>query len=86
VQGNAGRVVLNFTGNNVLSTVHTQDNVRMVQHQKPASASASAQDVEITASVIDFVLRMAGVCSAPTPPEPPKLPFVRSQAQGSRHW
>ncbi len=56
VQGNAGRVVLNFTGNNVLSTVHTQDNVRMVQHQKPASASASAQDVEITASVIDFVL------------------------------
>src|SRR5882724_4023679 len=56
VQGNAGRVVLNFTGNNVLSTVHTQDKVRMVQHQKPASASASAQDVEITASVIDFVL------------------------------
>ena len=56
VQGNAGRVVLNFTGNNVLSTVHTQDNVRMVQHQQPASASAAAQDVEITASVIDFVL------------------------------
>ena len=56
VQGNAGRVVLNFTGNNVLSTVHSQDNVRLVQHQKPASASASAQDVEITASVIDFVV------------------------------
>jgi lipopolysaccharide export system protein LptA len=56
VQGNAGRVVLNFTGNNVLSTVHTQDNVRMVQHQKPASAAASAQDVEVTASVIDFVV------------------------------
>jgi lipopolysaccharide export system protein LptA len=56
VQGNAGRVVLNFTGNNVLSTVHTQDNVRMVQHQKPASSSAGAQDVEVTASVIDFVV------------------------------
>jgi lipopolysaccharide export system protein LptA len=28
----------------------------MVQHQRPASASASAQDIEITASVIDFVL------------------------------
>ncbi len=28
----------------------------MVQHQKPASASASAQDVEVTASVIDFVV------------------------------
>jgi lipopolysaccharide export system protein LptA len=56
VQGNAGRVVLNFTRNNVLSTVHSQDNVRLVQHQKPASASASAQDVEVTASVIDFVV------------------------------
>jgi lipopolysaccharide export system protein LptA len=56
VQGNAGRVVLNFTGNNVLSTVHSQDNVRLVQHQTPASASASAQDVEITAAVIDFVV------------------------------
>jgi lipopolysaccharide export system protein LptA len=56
MQGNAGRVVLNFTGNNVLSTVHSQDNVRLVQHQKPSSASASAQDVEVTASVIDFVV------------------------------
>jgi lipopolysaccharide export system protein LptA len=56
VQGNAGRVVLNFTGNNVLSTVHSQDNVRMLQHQKPASASTGAQDVEVTASAIDFVV------------------------------
>ena len=56
MQGNAGRVVLNFTGNNVLSTVHSQDNVRLMQHQKPASASAGAQDVEVTASVIDFVV------------------------------
>ncbi len=54
MQGNAGRVVLNFTGNNVLSTVHSQDNVRLMQHQQPATASAGAQDVEITASVIDF--------------------------------
>ncbi len=56
VQGNAGRVVLNFTGSNVLSTVHSQDNVRLVQHQKAASASTGAQDVEVTASVIDFVV------------------------------
>ena len=47
-------MVLNFTGNNVLSTVHSQDNVRLVQHQQPATASAGAQDVEITASAIDF--------------------------------
>ncbi len=36
MQGSAGRVVLNFTGNNVLNTVHSQDNVRLVQHQQPA--------------------------------------------------
>jgi len=61
MQGNAGRVVLNFTGNNVLAAVHTQENVKLVQHQQPAKASSSgsnseAQDVEVTASVIDFLL------------------------------
>jgi lipopolysaccharide export system protein LptA len=54
LQGNAGRVVLNFAGSNVLTTVHSEENVRLMQHQRPATASASAQDVEITASVIDF--------------------------------
>ncbi|HXP16100.1 MAG TPA: LptA/OstA family protein [Terriglobales bacterium] len=56
LQGTAGRVVLNFTGTNVLTTVHSEQNVRLVQHQKPATASASAQDVEVTAPVIDFSL------------------------------
>ncbi len=56
VQGSAGRVVMNFSGNNVLSTVHSQDNVRLLQHQTPASASTGAQDVEVTASAIDFVV------------------------------
>jgi len=54
MQGNAGRVVLNFSGNNVLTTVHTEENVRLVQHQEPAKPSAPAQDVEVAASVIDF--------------------------------
>ncbi len=61
MQGNAGRVVLNFTGINVLAAVHTQGNVKLVQHQLAAKASASghnaeAQDIEVTASVIDFLL------------------------------
>jgi lipopolysaccharide export system protein LptA len=56
LQGNAGRVVLNFTGTNVLTTVHSEQNVRLVQHQKPATGSASAQDVEVTAPVVDFSL------------------------------
>jgi lipopolysaccharide export system protein LptA len=61
MQGTAGRVVLNFTGNNALATVHTQENVKLVQRQQPAKASASghdgeSQDVEVTASVIDFLV------------------------------
>jgi len=66
LQGSAGRVVLNFTRNNVLATVHTQENVKLVQHQQPAKASANrdgaeahdleAQNVEVTASAIDFFL------------------------------
>ena len=56
MEGNAGRVVMNFVGKNVLSTVHSQDNVKLTQHQKPSSGSATPQDVEITSSVIDFVV------------------------------
>jgi lipopolysaccharide assembly outer membrane protein LptD (OstA) len=53
MEGNAGRVVMNFVGHNVLSTAHSQDNVRMTQHQKASSGSATPQDVGITSSVID---------------------------------
>jgi lipopolysaccharide export system protein LptA len=54
MQGSAGRIVLNFAGANVLTTVHTQENVRLVQPQKPATGSAGAQEIEVTASFIDF--------------------------------
>ncbi len=66
MQGTAGRVVLNFTRNNVLATVHTQENVKLMQRQQAAKASAGGhdpeahdaegQEVEVTASVIDFLL------------------------------
>jgi lipopolysaccharide export system protein LptA len=63
MHGTAGRVVLNFTRNNVLSTVHTQENVKLVQRQEPAKGSAGgkthdaeSQEVEVTASAIDFIV------------------------------
>jgi len=56
MQGSAGRVILNFSAKNILNTVYSQDNVRLMQHQRPATGSAGAQDVEITASVIDFLV------------------------------
>jgi lipopolysaccharide export system protein LptA len=61
MRGSAGRAILNFVGNNVLATVHTQDNVKLVQHQQAAKTSTGTsnggpQDVEVTASAIDFLL------------------------------
>jgi lipopolysaccharide export system protein LptA len=53
-QGNAGRVALNFAGTNVLTIVHMEQNVRLVQHQKAPTAAGNAQDIEVTAPVIDF--------------------------------
>ncbi len=59
MQGNAGRVVMDFSGRNLLSKVHAQENVKLVQHQKPTTQSnavQNAQDVEVTAPAMDFLV------------------------------
>jgi lipopolysaccharide export system protein LptA len=56
VQGNAGRAILNFVGENQLTTVHTEENVKLIQHQKPAAPTAVAQDLQLTSPVVDFWL------------------------------
>ncbi|HMH02475.1 MAG TPA: LPS export ABC transporter periplasmic protein LptC, partial [Terriglobales bacterium] len=47
VQGTAGRAVMNFTGKNLLKTVHTEGNVKLVEHQK---STTPAQDLEVAAA------------------------------------
>jgi len=64
IEGKAGRVILDFSeshssrkkdsGKNFLTKVHAEDHVKLLQHQNRANASASAQDMELTASGIDF--------------------------------
>ena len=56
MQGTAGRVVMNFMGKNLLKTVHTEGNVKLVQHQKSNKPSSPAQDLEVAAGAIDFFL------------------------------
>jgi hypothetical protein len=46
MQGSAGRVVLNFTGKNVLSTVQAKDNVKVLQRQQPAKAPDSGRSLK----------------------------------------
>ena len=56
IAASAGRALLSFAANNVLTKVHTEDQVKLQQHQKPSAPAASAQDLELTASAVDFFL------------------------------
>jgi lipopolysaccharide export system protein LptA len=56
MQANAGRVILDFAGKNLLTKVHSEDRVKLVQHQSPSGASSVPQDLELTASAVDFFL------------------------------
>jgi lipopolysaccharide export system protein LptA len=70
MQGNAGRVVLEFSAShspgkgrssrNLLAKVHAEDNVRLLQRQNPARSSTSAQDLELAAPSIDFFIAQGG--------------------------
>jgi len=63
MEGKAGRVILDFTekhssrkqdsGKSLLTKVHAEDHVKLLQHQNPATSNA--QDLELTASGIDFL-------------------------------
>jgi lipopolysaccharide export system protein LptA len=65
----AGRVTLHFAGQQMLKTVHAEDGVRLAQKKRqggavvmpPVLASSptkgDAQDIEMTAPVIDFIVK-----------------------------
>jgi lipopolysaccharide export system protein LptA len=56
-RANAGRVVINFAARNVVSNIRAEDNVKLIELPPAAqSKSADAQQVEISAPAIDFVL------------------------------
>jgi lipopolysaccharide export system protein LptA len=56
MQANAGRVVLDFGSRNQVIKVHTEENVRLVQHQTAPDTSHPSQDLDLTASAVDFLL------------------------------
>lgn len=62
MQGEAGRVILDFAGQNQLQKVHAVDGVRLTQNavagNKPDAkgVTTSPQDFELTARVIDFTV------------------------------
>ena len=62
MQGDAGRVILDFAGQNELQRVHALDGVRLTQKGAPGSkpaakgVAAGPQDFELTAPIIDFTV------------------------------
>src|SRR5579863_2179836 len=60
IEAHAGRAVLDFAGKNLLTKVHWEENVKLVRHQSSSGPSSTAQDMELTAPIVDFVLARAG--------------------------
>jgi lipopolysaccharide export system protein LptA len=58
IQGDAGRAILDFLGQNQLQKVHATDGVHLAQHAASAGGltanSTAPQDFDITAPIIDF--------------------------------
>ena len=60
--GASGRVILNFTAQNLLASARAEENVKLIRHRTTSpgpdtsAGQNSAQDVQITAPAIDFVV------------------------------
>ena len=58
MQGDAGRAILDFSGQNELQKVHAAENVKLSQHSanatSPVANAPAPQDFDLTAPIIDF--------------------------------
>jgi lipopolysaccharide export system protein LptA len=60
MQGDAGRVVMDFLGQNVMQKAHASEGVHLIQrgavNRQPVANGSAPQDYDIAAPVIDFVI------------------------------
>ncbi len=59
IQGDAGRVILDFAGRNQLQKVHALDRAHLIQKatgEKKSGSAAEPQDFDLSASAIDFTV------------------------------
>jgi lipopolysaccharide export system protein LptA len=76
----AGRVTLHFAGQQILETVHAEEGVKLTQKSiqqgrpvVPSSPQGSAQDVEMTAPVMDFIVRKGRLLDRAETSGPPQI-------------
>ena len=52
----AGRVMVKFAPHSIVTTVHAEGNVKLLQRSRPGAASGAGQNVELTAPAVDLFL------------------------------
>jgi len=88
-EADAGRVILHFAGEQVLKSVHAEDEVRLTQKRQkvgdiaaPAlQASADEQDVEMTAPTMDFVVKDGRQIELAETSGPPEIVITQAATQ-----
>ena len=89
MQGDAGRMILDFAGQNQLQKVHALDGVRLTQKaatgSKPAAKGIAngPQDFDLTAPVIDFTVAQGHVLKHAITSGPAQITIAQAQDAGS---
>ena len=88
----AGRVTLHFAGQQMLETVHAEDGVRLSQKSSqngavaaspallPSSAKGGGQDIEMTAPVMDFIVKNGRLLERAETSGPPQIAITQPGA------
>ncbi|MGA2978677.1 MAG: LPS export ABC transporter periplasmic protein LptC [Terriglobales bacterium] len=88
----AGRVTLHFAGQQILRTVHAEDGVRLSQKNSqggvlvavaspsPAKGGAQSQDIEMTAPVMDFIVKDGRLLERAETSGPPRIVITQPGA------
>ena len=83
----AGQATLNFAGQQVLKTIHAEDGVRLTQKNRetglvvaPSSSKKGAQDVEMTAPVMDFIVKDGRLLERAETSGPPQIVITQPGA------
>jgi lipopolysaccharide export system protein LptA len=86
MMADAGRVVLDFAGANQLQNVHALDGARLKQQGPPENESArssAAQDFELIAPVIDFIVAEGHILRHATTSGPAQITIVQPEVAAS---
>jgi len=83
----AGRATLHFAGQQVLKTVHAEDGVRLTQKNResglvagPSPSKGGAQDVEMTAPAMDFIVKDGRLLERAETSGPPQIVITQPDA------